>query len=218
MSTSFSQQLRSAAQPTWDDAVNHRFVDELIGAEIDDAVMAGYLIQDHRFLDAFLALLGAGIATSDSPAARLRLGRFAGMISSKENTYFLRAFEALGVSEEQRRSTPDAEPTAGFIAIMAEAAETRSYPAVLAVLTVTEWLYQDWAARAPQHPVSENFVHTEWIGLHNNPDFVDFVGFLRDELDRAGPTEADTAADFFHRTVMLELEFFNALYTTDTPR
>jgi hypothetical protein len=53
---------------------------------------------------------------------------------------------------------------------MHEAAETRSYAAALSVLVVAEWLYLDWASRAPK-PLPDNFVHTEWITLHDNSDF-----------------------------------------------
>jgi hypothetical protein len=45
---------------------------------------------------------------------------------------------------------PDTQPTIGFKAIMREAADTRSYAAALPVLVVAEWLYLDWASRAPQ--------------------------------------------------------------------
>ena len=69
---------------------------------------------------------------------------------------------------------------------MREAAETRSYAAALSVLVVAEWLYLDWASRAPK-PLPDNFVYAEWITLHDNPDFCDFVDFLRAELDRIGP-------------------------------
>lgn len=173
--------------------------------------MASYLIQDHRFLDSFLMLLGAAMATAESHEARLRFGRFIGMVSGEENTYFLRCFEALGVSEQERTETPDTRPTAGFKALMQEAARTRSYAAALAVLNVAEWLYLDWASRAPS-PLPENFVYAEWITLHDNPDFRDFVAFLRSELDRVGPSEPDVARDFFQRAVDLELAFFDVTY------
>ena len=133
------------------------------------------------------------------------------MVSGEENTYFLRAFDALGVTDEQRATTPDTMPTAGFQAIMREAAETRTYAAALAVLNVAEWLYLDWASRAPQ-PLPDNFVHAEWVTLHDNPDFRDFVAFLRAELDRVGPEQAELSRDFFGRAVDLELAFFDAVY------
>jgi hypothetical protein len=48
------------------------------------------------------------------------------------------------------------------------------------------------ASRARQ-PLPDNFVHAEWITLHDNPDFRGFVDFLRTELDRVGPAQACAA-------------------------
>jgi len=215
MDPSFSERLRAGSEPAWTQAVQHRFVRELCSGRIADAAMARYLVQDHRFIDAFVTLLGAAIAGADSFEARLRLGRFAGMVCSEENDYFLRAFEALGVDADSRARVPDSAPTAGFKALMREAAATRSYAAALAVLNVAEGLYLDWATRAPQ-PRPASFVHAEWIGLHDNPFFVGFVSFLRDELDRVGPAEAALAGDFFARAVALELAFFDAVYAPES--
>ena len=211
----FTETLRAASEPGWPHAVEHRFVKELFTGAVPDAVMARYLIQDHRFLDCFLILLGAALASADTFQARLRFGRFIGMVSAEENTYFLRAFEALGVTEDRRAADPDTLPTIGFKAIMREAADSSSYAAALSVLVVAEWLYLDWASRAPQ-PLPHNFVHAEWITLHDNPEFRKFVGFLRAELDRIGPAQADLCHDFFRRAVALELSFFEAAYAGRT--
>jgi thiaminase/transcriptional activator TenA len=144
----FTETLRTASEPVWSHAVDHRFVQELFIGAVPDAAMANYLIQDHRFLDSFLILLGAALARADTFEARLRFGRFVGMVSAEENTYFLRAFEALGVGEAGRAADPDTQATIGFKAIMREAADTHSYAAALSVLVVAEWLYLDWASRA----------------------------------------------------------------------
>ena len=98
---------------------------------------------------------------------------------------------------------------------MREATETRSYVAALSVLVVAEWLYLDWASRAPQPPPG-NFVHAEWIALHDGPGFRDFVDFLRAELDRVGPREAELCRDFCRRAVALELAFFETAYADRT--
>ncbi len=213
MTTRFTETLRQASQPAWSQSVGHCFVRELLDGSVSDAVMVRYLVQDHRFIDSFLTLLGGALASADSFEARIRFGRFIGMVSGEENTYFLRAFEALGVSEQNRTAPPDSKATAGFKALMREAAATRSY-AALSVLTVAEWLYLDWAQQASQ-PLPANFVHAEWITLHDNPDFRDFVGFLRSELDRVGPSEAETSRDFFLRAVALEKAFFDSAYADE---
>jgi len=156
-------------------------------------------------------VLGGAIASADTLEARLRLGRFVGMVSSDENSYFLRCFDALGVDARAREAIPDNAATAGFKSLMREAAASRSYAATLAVLNVAEWLYLDWATRAPQ-PLPPRFEHAEWITLHDNPFFRDFVAFLRAELDRVGPAEDALARDFFQRAVAIELAFFDAAY------
>jgi thiaminase/transcriptional activator TenA len=211
----FTETLRAASEPGWSHVVGHRFVKMLFTGAMPDAVMARYLIQDHRFLDSFLTLLGTVLASADTFEARLRFGRFIGTVSSEENTYFLRAFEALGVTEDRRAADPNTEASAGFKAIMREAAETRSYAVALSVLVVTEWLYLDWASHAPK-PLPDNFVHAEWITLHDNTNFRGFVDFLRAELDRVGLAVADRCRDFFRRTVALELSFFEAAYADRT--
>jgi thiaminase (transcriptional activator TenA) len=62
----FTETLRAASAAGWAHAVQHRFVDELFAGAVPDAVMARYLIQDHRFLDSFLVLLGAALAGADT--------------------------------------------------------------------------------------------------------------------------------------------------------
>jgi len=127
MSERFTETLRAASQPDWSHAVGHRFVKELFAGAVPDTVMARYLIQDHRFLDSFLTLLGAALASCRHVRGQASLRSLIGMVSGQENTYFLRAFEALGVTEDRRAADPDTQPTAGFKAIMREAAETRCY-------------------------------------------------------------------------------------------
>ncbi|MBA1192894.1 TenA family transcriptional regulator [Pseudomonas entomophila] len=214
MTERFTDTLRHQNAPDWAAAVEHRFVTELCEGRVADTTMARYLVQDHRFLDSFLALLGAAIASADNVEARLRLGRFVGLIAGEENTYFLRAFAALGVDEAQRHAPADTTPTAGFKALMRDAAQSRCYAAALSVLVVAEWLYLDWASRAPR-PLPTRFEHAEWITLHDNPAFHDVVAFLRAELDRVGPEQAEISQDFFRRAVALERAFFDAAYAEE---
>jgi len=216
-SLTYTQWLREGVQSTWDAAVQHRFVAELFQGTLDDQVLARYLVQDYQFVDRFVALLGAAIASSDSFAARVRLTRFAAMVTSDEATYFQRSFDHLGVPQSERVQPTLTAPTRAFQALMQEAAESQHYALCLSVLVVAEWLYLSWAEHAPAS-LPPQFVHAEWITLHNNPDFADFVGWLRSELDRVG-AQLDAATqqrsvDFFARAVALERDFFDHVYTS----
>src|SRR5699024_5525148 len=106
-----------------------------------------------------------------------------------ENTYLLDAFKALGVSAKRREEIPNTEPTTAFCALMREAAETRDYVAIVAVLLVAEWLYLDWATRGAR-PLPKNFVHAEWIRLHDFPEFHERIAFYAQNSTASAPPGA----------------------------
>ena len=208
---SFSGRMREATGPVWDAAVGHRFVDGLWSGELDRDVLTRYLAQDHQFVDAFLALLGAAVAGTDRPAARVRLARQLGLVAGPENDFFDRSLATLDAADGP--VTPLA-PTTAFVELMHDAAAA-GYADALAVLVVAEWLYLDWASR-PDTELPDDPVHAEWIELHRGPEFEAWVAFLRDELDRAADgldgVRADEVAARFARAVDLELAFFDAAF------
>lgn len=207
----FFEEMQQASEPYWTDSVTHRFVKEIGSGTVPPQVMANYLVQDHRFIDVFLSLLGASMSYADKFESRIVLGRFIGMISNDENDYFLRSFEELNVSVRDRQEPKDNEATTGLKNIMSEAARSGSYAASISVLAVAEGIYLDWAQRISK-PYPLSFVHREWIELHDNPYFVDFVTFLKEELNRVGPANQASCHSFFTRTVKLEKLFFDSAY------
>ena len=180
-------------------------------------MLADYLVQDYQFCDAFVALLGAATATAPDLASRLPLARQLGAFAGDENDYFTATFDELGVADADRRH-PRLEPvTADFIAVMNQAAQSRSYPQAIAVLVVAELLYRDWATSIPDWPTEPK--HRGWIEVHNNPDFNAWVDWLVDQLDHHEPGDPETrqaVAEIFARAVELELAFFDACYRTRT--
>lgn len=207
----FAEELKKQSESEWTEAVQHRFVQELYEGKVDRQVMAKYLVMDYRFVDHFLSLIGMAIASADKFSSRLRFSHFAGFIAADENTYFVRACEKLGVTEESKAAMPDNEATKGFKDLMEQAADTRNYAAILSVLYVAEALYYDWGRRAPK-PLPEDFVYAEWITLHDYPGFRELVEFLGDELNRVGPSDREIAAQYFTKAVKLEKQFFDQAY------
>ena len=144
----FAELLRSNCAADWDAAVNHPFVDQLFDGSLPDDDLRRYLVQDYQFCDAFTALLGQAVASAPSLPSRLVFARVLGAFASDENTYFQDCFEELSVPEADRIAPSLGPATRDFDALMRSAIATRSYPDVLAVVLVAEWLYGDWASRA----------------------------------------------------------------------
>jgi len=211
-----SGELRAAVGDDWDSAVAHPFVAGLFAGTLPVSAMRVYLVQDYQFVDSFVALMGAAVAAADTTSARMVIARQLGLVAGEENTYFQRSFDALGVTDDEREHPGLLPPTAAFIGLMKAAAGARDYAACLAVLTVAEWLYLDWASRAPD-PLPADPVAREWIELHGNPPFAAWVAFLRAELDRLipalTPEARDRCARFFAEAARLERAFFDAACT-----
>ncbi|SEL05648.1 TenA family protein [Nonomuraea pusilla] len=206
---SFSAWLREQCASEWDAVVAHPFAAAITTGDVPDAAMRRYLEQDFQFVDSFTALLGAAVAAADTFEARVPYGRFLGQVATtEEKTYFHRALEALGGSTEAAT-----EPvTAEFARLMDDVRRSLDYPLIAAVLCVAEWCYLGWASRL-SGPPPENWVHREWIELHEGEEFRAWVAFLRGELDRLGPAlDAARRAEVlavFRRAVELERRFFD---------
>ena len=211
----FSDLLVAANQAAWDAAVGHRFTVELGEDVLPDEVYRRYLIQDYAFIETLVAMVGYAVAKAPGMAAKSRLSAFLAAVTSDENTYFQRSFDALGVSETERTRPALAQVSKDLLAAMGDAGETGGYEDIIATLLPAEWIYLSWARTQAAKPV-KRFYLKEWIDLHANPDFEDFVMWLKGELDATGPRlsperQGDVAARF-GRMVALEVAFFDAAY------
>lgn len=206
--------LREISEPDWSATVTHPLFAALAEGRLPGADFAAYMIQDYGFVDPFTALIGHAIGRAPSMDDRVVLGQFMGMLTSDENRTFQRTFETFAVPAA-RREAPDYLPeTLAFRALLRDTGDRGDYAELLAVLVVTEWVYLEWALRVTRaeglHPLMG-----EWIDLHDNPAFQDFVAWLRRRLDEEAEGLDDAAftrmAERFRDTVAKERAFHDAV-------
>jgi len=215
----FTDWLRERTEPTWTEAVKHRFTQELIDGTIDDHVMARYLVQDYAFVNTLVGTFAEAVADAPTMGEKRRLIEFLDAITSDENDYFQRSFDALDVPESERTDPELAPATAAFEDLLVRTGQEGGYAETLAVLVPAEWIYLEWASGVDDPP--EQFYLAEWIDLHAITSFRSFVEWLREELDRIGPTLSPRrqarVSDLFDRTVRLEAAFFDVAYEQSPP-
>jgi thiaminase/transcriptional activator TenA len=216
----FSEALRAGSAPCWRAAVEHRFVRQLVDDSLPDPVYAAYLRQDYAFIGNLVSLVGAAVAHAPSMPAKARLSGFLGVLTGPENDYFERSFAALGVPLEDPQAIARGPVTERFGALMETAIRAGDYGGILAVLVPAEWSYLAWARAAADRPRPARFYLAEWIDLHVDPGFADFVGWLRGALDGVGAT-IDTLGDtagrarlqqLFRDTMELEAAFYDQAF------
>lgn len=207
-----TDQLRSLNAEDWQAATRHAFTDQLAAGTLPEARMLAYLRQDYLFIEGFVRLLASAVAHAPSLRDAIPGAQFLGLISGPENTYFLRAIEALGGQAEP--PAPAHPVTAGFQGLMSKAAQSGRYEQMLAVLVVAEWSYLDWATPHADKADDLPFWFGEWITLHSGEGFEGVVAYLRSQLDAVWPgltaeEQRAVEATFAHAT-QLERAFFDA--------
>ena len=121
------------------------------------------------------------------PSDRVPGAKFLGLIAGDENSYFLRSFDGLGLSETEINAPP-APVTKRFDALMRKAAASGKLHEMLAVLVVAEWSYLTWGEAAK--PVAGlSWLHLEWIDLHRGDYFASVIAYLRAQLDKLDLTK-----------------------------
>jgi thiaminase/transcriptional activator TenA len=214
-STRFTDWLRERAEPDWTRAIEHRFTRELGADDLDSTVFRRYLVQDYAFVGDLVGVFGHAVGEAPTMEAKSRLVDFLRTLTADENDYFERSFEALGVPEREYANPEPAVTTRALRDLLGRAAREGGYAETLAVLVPAEWIYLEWAS-AVDDGEPDRFYLVEWVDLHANPEFREFVGWLRTELDREGAaasTRRQRRLDrLFQRTVELEVGFFEAAY------
>ena len=203
--------LRNSLQQ-WQEAVNHRFVQEIFEGTIEDEVLTKYLIQDYHFFDAFLSMLGACVAHADTLEAKLRFAKQLGFLEADEDGYFQKAFKELGVTEKEYLEVTLHPVTKEFQQLMYSAVASSDYAQLLVMLVIAEGLYLDWGSK--ELPLPEKYVHLEWIHLHRGEAFKEWVQFLVDELNRVCKDKGTVSVlqERWNHAVALELGFFEIGY------
>lgn len=218
----FPDWLKASVATEWQRVTHHPFTDAWGQAAVPKRNLENYLIQDHRFIDRFVALLAAAVSRAPTLKDRIPGCQFLALITGAENTYFERSFVALGVNEETRNDQPDWPATAAFKQLMADATNGNNYADMLAVLAVAEGTYLGWADRVHRGLAKrpEDFWYYEWLDLHIGDYFESVVAYLNDQLDQVGPTlsegERQSCLSFFRRATELEIQFFDAAWGAET--
>lgn len=204
--------LKHQAGEDWLVATKHPFTDALAEGTLNPDLMRGYLQQDYLFIDQFVRLLATTIAHAPTLADSVPAAQFLAVITGPENTYFLRSFEALGI---QSHATAAPE-TANFQNLMEEARLSGRYEIMLAVLTVAEWVYLEWASPFADRVEDLPFWFGEWITLHCGTGFEGVVEYLRSQLDTVWDGLEDhqkaMVEEYFCEAVKRERAFFDAAW------
>ncbi|MCS7206438.1 MAG: TenA family protein [Dehalococcoidia bacterium] len=212
-----SDTLRQNYHALWERMVEHPFVQELGRDTLPMLKFQRYFLQDYLFLKSFVTLLSLTVAKAPDFPTKRRLAGFLAQVTDGEEGLFRRAFRQWGISEAQVEATRPHPKVAPYLAFMERIAYNSPFHYQMTLLAVSEWTYLDWAQRVVhRYGLPKTPIYREWVDLHSNPAFTEFVGWLRQRLDALEPSLAPNArqgvAGVFAATLLHEIHFWDAAY------
>lgn len=212
-------------------ATNHPLTNELCDGTLPDYKLYTYLVQDLKFFQLGLNLLGNTLARCDAPESAIVLGKQIGFISNDENTYFFRCLDQLrreSLTELQNKvpamleDMPHIIPEVNrYLSVMDYLAfESKSYEELVVFVYVMEKVYLGWAEVniSSKDTTKLAYKHKEWVDLHSGADFESWVEFLGQEVERVAINDESKKIieNWFLKTLDLEVAFFDGCYYYST--
>lgn len=225
---SFSVQLLEKYSELYHKSISRPLTNELCKGTLPDYKLHTYLIQDLKFFQYSLSLLGNALTHCDHNPSSIVLGKQIGFLAHSENTYFFKCLEQLATESaaevEKYTATMRQKPAPILPAVQKYldllsylTHESKSYTEIITFIFGMEIVYQGWANYHLNHTPevkSLAYKHREWIDLHSGPDFDAWCDFLGKEVSRTATNEENKKKSklIFEKTLDLEIDFFDATY------
>lgn len=208
----FTDWLRAEAGDAWTAAVDHPFTVAIGDDRMDAGAYTQYLVEDRHFVDSFTSVIGYTLAKAPVLRSKQRLAGFIGGGLTEDTDYFARSFAELGIDPLRALAAPPRAVTREIADLMLSAARDGSYADGLVCILTAEWTYLTWGMREAKKPKPGRAYLADWIDIHASDSFQAFVGWLRQEMDRAAaglpPERQRELSDRFTRLCRIETAFF----------
>lgn len=222
---SFVQELHDKYSGKFLEVVSHPFTSELCQGTLPDHKLYTYLVQDLKFFQDCLKVLGTALTYCDDKEASIVIGKQIGFFCHDENTYFqtcLKQLETASISELQthvpsmlEKPCPELPQVQRYLRKLADLAiNCNEYSEIITYMYVMEKSYLGWVQYNEPMMAKLEYKHQEWIDLHSGDAFSKWVDFLGSEVERVAIDERvkKSMCEAFECAVQLEIDFFEACY------
>ena len=193
----FTAGLRAAAAAVWEQQQRHPFVRGLADGTLPPARFLFYTRQDAVFLRALNRVFGYAAARADSAAAQGHFARLLLETGAILEDLHERYAASQGLPAPALAATAPAPTTYAFTRHLLSTALTDSYPALIAALLPSMWMYDELGqALAAQGPPPADHPYRAWLLAHAGPHLETTTAWMRALLDARAPEL--TAADRAH--------------------
>ncbi len=213
------ERLKTNSSDLWRRAASHPFIEELGSGALHGGKFRRYFIQDYLFVTDLTRVAGLAVSKAPDLVTARPFGDFLSNLLGAEDSLFLRAFEAMGLSEEEFLGAKALPTTAAFGNYLVGLAHAGSFTEICCAMYVVEGVYLDWAERlkaSNARPADSGSplggLYQEWIDIHTDESLGPFVRFLESRTNLASPAQLPALQNIFDQTARYEFAFWEMAY------
>ena len=186
LASTFTDRLRAAAQPIWEQQLNHPFVRALGDGTLPQEVFQFYIRQDARFLDELAKTFAyAATKTRDQEEMRNFGERLLHTLAVEQALHHQYAAQ-FGLTVAEMMRTPMAPTNYAYTRHLLHIAATGSLAAVLTSILPCAWIYAEVGTHFTHllgGPPDASHPYGAWIGTYSSPEFEEVGAWLRARLN-----------------------------------
>lgn len=215
MPESFSEQLKSAAQPLWRQIFSHPFLREIRDGTLPAAKFRYYLAQDYLYLEGFARTVAMALAKAPDAGTLEELSRR--VLTPVERPLHQQLLAAAGVSIDDIHRVGRSPTNAAYVNHMMVTAARYGLGPTAAALLPCPWTYHELKTEVGP---SEHPLYSQWTGFYVAGFLQDSVnawrGFVDAAAAQAGPPELAAMRDAFLTSSRYEYMFWDMAYRMES--
>lgn len=181
---SFSNHLRTLAQPIWHAQLTHPFVVELGNGRLPEHKFKYYILQDARFLGDLSRVFAAGALKAPDSESALRFAALAEETLSVERSLHENYGKRWGMTAKHMTAVPMAPTNYAYTRHMLAVAHNGSVGEIAVVALPCAWIYCVVGRHLLRKgPPAETHPYRDWLMLYASPEFAQVQQWMRKKVD-----------------------------------
>ena len=209
---SFSEQLRSEAEPIWRQIFQHPFLKEIKNGTLPEETFRHYLIQDYLYLEGFGRTVA--LALAKAPTSQMFEELAHRVMTPVERPLHNQLFAAAGLTQSYAENSVRSPANTAYVNHMLQTASLHGLGPTAAALLPCPWTYHLLKEEVGQ---SEHPIYGQWTRFYVEGLLEGSVkawrGFVDQMAEDASPMEKDAMRQAFLTSSRYEYMFWDAAHT-----
>jgi thiaminase/transcriptional activator TenA len=190
---SFTDDLRTEAEPIWEATLSHPMVEQLGEGTLDEGPFRYWVKQDYVYLVEYSRVFALGAAAAPDLD---RMGTFAELLDETINTEMdlHRSYAAeFDISEAELEATDPSPTTRAYTDFLVRVAGEGTFGDLVAALLPCMWGFNVTGRRLAERGLPDHEQYAAWIEMYSSEEFTDLAEWCKDLMDEVA--SESTAAD-----------------------